>query len=108
MAVLVDPLRSYDRPQLPTSWWCHMAADGSFEELHRFAERLGIPRRRFQGDHYDLPPWLRSDAVRLGTEPVSTAELLLRMAGPRGERARARRAARASRRASADAPRPCA
>jgi len=94
MAVLVDPLRSYDRPQLPTSWWCHMAADGSFEELHRFAERLGIPRRRFQGDHYDLPPWLRLRAVSLGAEEVTTADLLVRMAGPRGDRARARAARR--------------
>jgi uncharacterized protein DUF4031 len=90
VAVLVDPLREYPHSGLPVSHWCHMAVDGSFEELHTFAGQLGIPRRRFQGDHYDLPPRLRARAVSLGAEEVSTAELLRRMAGPRGERARAR------------------
>ena len=64
-----------------------MAVDGDFEELHAFAAALGIPRHRFQGDHYDLPPWMRERAVALGAEEVSTAELLQRMAGPRGDRA---------------------
>ena len=70
-----------------------MAVDGGFEELHAFAAALGIPRHRFQGDHYDLPPWVRERAVTLGAEEVATGELLRRMAGPRGDRAR-RRAAR--------------
>jgi Protein of unknown function (DUF4031) len=92
VAILVDPLREYPHvaERLPVRHWCHMAVDGSFGELHEFAERLGIPRRRFQGDHYDLPPHLRARAVELGAEEVSTRELLSRMAGPRGERARAR------------------
>jgi Protein of unknown function (DUF4031) len=90
VAVLVDPLREYPDAGLPFSRWCHMAVDGSFAELHEFAGRLGIPRRRFQGDHYDLPPSLRARAVELGAEEVSTRELLQRMAGPRGERARRR------------------
>jgi Protein of unknown function (DUF4031) len=96
MAVLVDPLREYPHTKLPVSRWCHMAVDGPLEELHAFAQRLGIPRRRFQGDHYDLPPHLRAKAVELGAEEVSTRELLKRMAGPRGERAR-RRAKRSRR-----------
>ena len=50
-----------------------MAVDGPFEELHAFAAALGIPRHRFQGDHYDLPPWLRARAVELGAEEVPTA-----------------------------------
>ena len=90
MTVLVDPLRRYDHVRLAVKDWCHLAVDGGFEELHAFAAALGIPRHRFQGDHYDLPPWLRERAVRLGAEEVATAELLLRMAGPRGERARRR------------------
>jgi Protein of unknown function (DUF4031) len=90
MTVLVDPLREYPHTGLPVKRWCHMAVDGAFGELHSFAERLGIPRRRFQGDHYDLPPHLRTRAVKLGAEEVSTRELLQRMAGPRGDRARRR------------------
>ena len=69
-------------------------SDSSFEELHAFAFRLGIPRGRFQGDHYDLPPHLRSRAIELGAVEVGTRELTQRMAGPRGDRVRRRRAAR--------------
>jgi hypothetical protein len=90
MAVLVEPLRHYAHVRFSVKDWCHMAVDGSFEELHAFAAELGLPRNRFQGDHYDLPPWLRVRAVSLGAEEVTTADLLLRMAGPRGDRARAR------------------
>lgn len=90
MTVIVDPLREYPHARLPVRHWCHLAVDGAFDELHAFAERLGIPRRRFQGDHYDLPPRLRVRAVALGAEEVSTRELLRRMAGPRGDRARRR------------------
>ena len=90
MAVLVDPLREYPDTGLPFRTWCHLVSDASFEELHAFAGRLGIPRRFFQGDHYDLPAHLRDRAVDLGAVQVSTRELIVRMAGPRGERARRR------------------
>src|SRR3954469_14892745 len=95
MAVLVDPIRRYDHIRLAVKDWCHMAVDGSFEEPHAFAASLGIPRHRFQGDHYDLPPWMRARAVELGAEQVATAHLLVRMAGPRGDRARLRAARKA-------------
>jgi hypothetical protein len=91
---MVDPLREYPHVSLPFKHWCHMASDTGFDELHAFAARLGIPRRRFQGDHYDLPPHLRAQAVALGAEEVSTRKLTELMAGQRGDRARQRRAAR--------------
>jgi uncharacterized protein DUF4031 len=72
-----------------------MVSDVGFDELHDFAARLGIPRRRFQGDHYDLHPALRARAVALGAAEVTTSELVQRMAGPRGDRARRRRMRRA-------------
>ena len=87
MAVLVDLLREYPDTGLPFRTWCHLVSDASFEELHAFAGELGIPRRFFQGDHYDLPAHIRARAVELGAVPVTTRELLARMAGPRGERA---------------------
>src|SRR5690349_10447785 len=59
MPVLVDPLREYPHVPYSLKRWCHMAVDGTFEELHAFAAQLGIPRHRFQGDHYDLPRWAR-------------------------------------------------
>jgi len=94
MAVLVDELREYPHVRLPFRHWCHLVSDADFEELHAFAARLGIPRHRFQGDHYDLPPHIRARAVELGAHEVTTRELTGRMAGPRGDRVRRRRRAR--------------
>lgn len=90
MAILVDPLREY--PEVGLRWvqWCHMVSDVDYDELHALAARLGIPRRGFQGDHYDLPAHVRERAVMLGAEEVATGELILRMVGERGERARKR------------------
>ena len=90
MAVMVDKLVEYPHTTLPVKHWCHMASDDGFEELHAFAERMGIPRQRFQGDHYDLHPKLRELAVELGAEEVSRRDFTARMAGPRGDRVRQR------------------
>jgi hypothetical protein len=90
--ILVDELREYPHTPLPFRHWCHLVSDESFEELHEFAARLAIPRHRFQGDHYDLPPHVRSRAVELGATEVGSRELTRRMAGPRGDRVRRRRA----------------
>jgi hypothetical protein len=96
MAVLVDELREYPHVRWTVKTWCHMVSDESFDELHAFASALGIPRARFQGDHYDLHPELRARAVAEGAREVTTGELVERMAGPRGERNRRRRARRAA------------
>ena len=96
MTVLVDELREYPHVRFAVKHWCHMVSDESFEELHAFAATLGIPRERFQRDHYDLPPALRVRAVALGAQEVTIHDLSQRMAGPRGERNRGRRARRAA------------
>ena len=88
---MVDPLVEYPHVRLPVKHWCHMASDVGFEELHAFAEQLGIPRDRFQGDHYDLPPHLRERALASGAQEVGRRDFIARMAGPRGDRVRARR-----------------
>jgi hypothetical protein len=97
MAVLVDELREYPHVRFAVKLWCHMVSDADFEELHAFAARIGIPRERFQRDHYDLHPELRALAVVQGAQEVSIFELAHRMAGPRGERNRRRQAERAGR-----------
>jgi hypothetical protein len=61
--------------------WAHLASDTSYDELHLFAARLGVPRRAFQGDHYDLPTEVRLQAIRLGARPVTSRELLVRLRG---------------------------
>ena len=60
--------------------WSHLVSDVSYEELHAFvAAELGIPRRAFQGDHYDVPEDLYDIAVAAGATPVGSRELLSRL-----------------------------
>jgi len=61
--------------------WAHLVSDQSYEELHAFTERLGIPRRAFQGDHYDVPADVRQQAIALGAEEVHSTELVRRLRG---------------------------
>ena len=75
--------------------WSHLVSDVSHEELHAFAAGLDIPRRAFQGDHYDVPQELYDRAVAAGAEPVSCRELLQRLLAA-GLRVRKPRPARES------------
>ncbi|HEX9258940.1 MAG TPA: DUF4031 domain-containing protein [Acidimicrobiales bacterium] len=77
MTLLVDECRWPWRGRL----WCHLVSDNHLNELHAFARRLALPRRAFQGDHYDLDEVLRGHAVALGAEPVPSRELLARLRG---------------------------
>ncbi|MEH0969656.1 DUF4031 domain-containing protein [Micromonospora sp. CPCC 205546] len=76
-----------DRPAWP--WrgrlWSHLISDVSAAELHAFAEALGVPRRGFDRDHYDIPADRFAMAVWLGARVVPSRELvrLLRQAGLR-------------------------
>lgn len=75
MAVLVDePIWPF-RGRL----WCHMVSDSSYDELHEVAQAMGIPRRGFQGDHYDVPAEMRDAAIALGAQPVTGRELITRL-----------------------------
>ena len=77
MAILVDPAIWPWRGRE----WAHLVSDTSYQELHEFAERLGIPREAFQGDHYDIPTDLRSRAIGLGAAAVPARELVSRLRG---------------------------
>ena len=60
--------------------WSHLVSDVSYDELHAFVQgELGIPRRAFQGDHYDVPEELYEVAVAAGARPVGGRELLSRL-----------------------------
>ena len=75
MAVLIDPPRWPAHGRL----WSHLATDTALPELHALAARAGIPRRAFEGDHYDVPAERYDDLVRAGAVPVEGRELLRRL-----------------------------
>lgn len=66
MPVYVDKLRDWGWKYGKS---CHLWADTN-EELHEFAERIGMKREWFQkstsGPHYDLTAGRRAKAVKLG------------------------------------------
>lgn len=86
MTILVDPAVWPWRGDR----WAHLVSDESYDELHAFAARLGLPRRVFQGDHYDIPAHLRLAAIEAGAEAVDSRVLVrrLRAAGLRKRPAR--------------------
>ncbi len=70
--------------------WAHLVSDASYDELHEFAGQLGIPRRAFQGDHYDIHEDLRIMAVSLGAVEVD-GRVSCAACEPQGYGGRARR-----------------
>lgn len=70
-----------DAPLWPAhgTLWCHLVSDSSYDELHEFAARLGIPERGFDLDHYDIPQARYADAVALGAIAVGRKELVIRL-----------------------------
>lgn len=95
MTLLIDPPNSPGHGRM----WSHLASDASYDELHRFAETLGIPRRGFDRDHYDIPAERYEHVVAAGAVPVTSRELILRLraAGLRRRKAEALRPRRPGR-----------
>lgn len=56
--------------------WSHLVSDTSYAELHDFATTVGIPRRGFEGDHYDVPEERYPDVVAAGATPTTTRHVL--------------------------------
>jgi hypothetical protein len=84
-----------DRPAWPAHGrlWSHLISDTSYDELHAFARRVGVPNRSFEGDHYDVPAERYDELVAAGARPVEGRELVraltasgLRLPKRKGER----------------------
>jgi len=71
--LLIDPPNSAGHGRL----WSHLASDTSYDELHAFAAALGIPRRGFDRDHYDIPAERYEEVVASGAVPVASRELIV-------------------------------
>ncbi|MDO5626831.1 MAG: DUF4031 domain-containing protein [Mobilicoccus sp.] len=87
--ILVDPPVWRARERV----WSHLASDTSYDELHDFAERVGLHPFSYDGDHYDVPADRYDEVVAAGAVPTSARELLraisaagLRFRKRRGER----------------------
>lgn len=52
----------------------HMIAETE-AELHAMAEAIGMPRRAYQGDHYDVPLERRAAALARGAVAVSMKQM---------------------------------
>jgi hypothetical protein len=59
--------------------WAHLVSDVSFAELHDFADRLGVPARGFERDHYDIPAEMVPKAIELGAVHVPAREIVRRL-----------------------------
>jgi hypothetical protein len=82
MTIYVDPLR----PCTPNAKWnysesCHLLCDGPFEELHTFAEQIGLKREWFQDSHprptlwhYDLNTTKRRLAIQHGVVEITARQ----------------------------------
>ncbi len=95
MAIYVDELVAWPQPPKAGAerffgngkLSCHLLTDGDMEDLHRFAERLGLRRAWFQAEltpqlgHYDLTPALRARAVELGATEMPGIDLIILLEG---------------------------
>ena len=104
MAILIDSFHNGARG--PIRYWhrrCgHLVSDTSLEELHRFAESLGLRREWFQVKsvpHYDLTGEVYELALERGAILVSSREIVLRAVRIDG-RSKSERASAASNGAS--------
>lgn len=75
MAVLIDEPLWWFRGRR----WSHLVSDVSIDELHSFADLVGIPPHGFQGDHYDVPEDHYDQLVAAGAHPTPSRELLRRL-----------------------------
>ena len=74
MTVYVDDMHRYAMGQFGRMKMSHMIADTD-EELHAMARRIGVARKWFQGDHYDICQSMRYKAVVFGAKEIPMREL---------------------------------
>lgn len=90
LAVYVDDMKA----PLGRLLMSHMLADTD-AELHAMADRIGVARRWFQGDHYDVCQAKRALAIDAGAVPVALRTMgamsaVRRMTGSLGDPGTAR------------------
>lgn len=77
MPVYVDDMEADFKPEHRpgrTYVMCHMIADTE-AELHAMADKIGVARRWYQGDHYDITKSKRVLAVAAGAREITQRQL---------------------------------
>jgi hypothetical protein len=74
MTVYIDDMYQYPMGQFGRMKMSHMIADTE-KELHAMAAAIGIARRWYQRDHYDVLMAYREKAIKLGATPITLRQL---------------------------------
>ena len=74
MTVYVDDMSNYPMGKFRRMKMSHMIADTE-EELHAMASLIGVARRWYQGDHYDICLSMKKKALECGAILVSMRQL---------------------------------
>ena len=78
MTVYVDDMFRYPMGKFHRMKMSHMVADTE-DELHAMADKIGVARRWYQGDHYDIAMSKRTLALENGAKEISWRELGMMM-----------------------------
>lgn len=78
MTVYVDDMYKYPMGQFKrgnrTMKMSHMIATDE-QELHALAQKIGVARRHYQRDHYDICMAMRETAIKFGAVPITLRQL---------------------------------
>lgn len=74
MTVWVDDMHKFAMGQFGRMKMSHLMADTD-DELHAMAARIGVARRWFQGDHYDVAMSKRAQAIEFGAVAITLREM---------------------------------
>lgn len=74
MTVYVDDMYRYPMGQFRRMKMSHMIADTP-DELHTMADKIGVARRWYQSDHYDIAISKRALAIEHGAVAVTLKQL---------------------------------
>lgn len=79
MTVYVDDMYKHPIGHFGRMKMSHMVAD-TFSELHDMADKIGLARKWFQGDHYDVSMSLRRKAIAAGAVEIPYGANVARIA----------------------------
>ena len=82
MVVYVDDMYRYPMGQFGRMKMSHMIADTE-DELHAMAKKIGVARKWYQGDHYDIAISKRDLALEHGAKPITLRECAIMTANRR-------------------------